>query len=568
MMNSKTFTVSLIIIGLILLSISFAIHPQGAWADNDYTYYRTIHIPADQVRTTLTNFPILVNITDTDIISKCQANGEDIRFYLDDNTTELYYEIEEWTSAGANVWVNVTSLSSSGTNINMYYGCGGCADGQDSENVWDSDYLMVYHFNDSTSGLHDSTSNHYTGTSNGDLPNYHSKDIGGWYFDETGDFINLPEFSMSASGYIEAFIQSIDDNGNHEPWDFADSSSRNQEQILEVRMGDNKLYSRLKWGGSESTYYNVQNPGTNHRYYVQSWENNAQHHSMDTNIYHTGTIGTYAYTPGLRYIGCNYGEGNLFLGWMYEFRISKTRRSIAWEETTYNTLTNTSTFCVFGEEHTGTTPTPPAPDTPPNMSNPNPANNSNDNSITTDFCINVNDNEGDIMNLTINCSNGQTVTWNSITNGTFCLNFSGQLDYNTTHYIYVNLSDGKNITSNWYVFYTENESSCGCFNLTYLDNRYLNEGDDMEITIGVGLLGILLTLLIFYIGFKVDEEEKKNIWKPILFFLDIPIALATGLHYLGNTLFGIQWWLGIIMFCFAIILSMAGLYYGLNFGRR
>lgn len=104
-----------------------------------------------------------------------------------------------------------------------------------------------------------------------------------------------------------------------------------------------------------------------------------------------------------------------------------------------------------------------------------------------------------------------------------------------------------------------------------MEEYEINEDNWLEIagfSLESGELGIVLVFLLFAIAFNIDQEEKKNIWKPILFFLDTPIALATGIFYIGNTWFSIEWWAGICLFSFAIILSMAGLYYGLNFGRR
>ena len=74
--------------------------------------------------------------------------------------------------------------------------------------------------------------------------------------------------------------------------------------------------------------------------------------------------------------------------------------------------------------------------------------------------------------------------------------------------------------------------------------------------------------ILFSLAFVVDKEERSNLWKPILLFLDIPLAIATGMYYIGNTLFSIGWWTGLFMFLFACMLSFGGLYYSLKFGRR
>lgn len=89
-----------------------------------------------------------------------------------------------------------------------------------------------------------------------------------------------------------------------------------------------------------------------------------------------------------------------------------------------------------------------------------------------------------------------------------------------------------------------------------------------EVSIAPEFFGVLITLIIFLISFSVDEKDgKKTLWQPILLWLDTPIALATGVTLLGNSVFSIMWFTGIIMFCFAIILSFGGCYYAIQFGR-
>lgn len=84
-----------------------------------------------------------------------------------------------------------------------------------------------------------------------------------------------------------------------------------------------------------------------------------------------------------------------------------------------------------------------------------------------------------------------------------------------------------------------------------------------------GELGLSVVAIIFILAFIVDRQDKqKSLWKPIMLFLDVPIALATGIFYLGSGLFTIGFWIGVIMISFSIIMSMGGLYYGLSFGRN
>jgi hypothetical protein len=131
-----------------------------AWWNSDWDYCTTWWINNNYIDSTLTNFPVLFNISST-IASKCQADGGDLRFVDSTNTTEYAYEIEEWNPAGNSfVWVNVTNvLSSAKTQVNMYYGYTLVADGWNPGGVWDSNYLCVYHMNGTGTTIIDSTGN-------------------------------------------------------------------------------------------------------------------------------------------------------------------------------------------------------------------------------------------------------------------------------------------------------------------------------------------------------------------------------------------------------------------------
>lgn len=98
------------------------------------------------------------------------------------------------------------------------------------------------------------------------------------------------------------------------------------------------------------------------------------------------------------------------------------------------------------------------------------------------------------------------------------------------------------------------------------DIYYIGLGSNFSLDIA--FLGLLLVMAIFYLAFKVDKDERKNIWKPILLFLDTPISLAVGVDYLGYARFSVGWWIGIVFFCFAVLVGFAGLYYSLKFGKK
>ncbi len=114
-----------------------------------------------------TNFPVLIAVTDTDL-SDAQADADDFRFTTSDETTELDFEIQEWTDGTGKLcaWVRIPSLLAAGQDIYIYYNNSAVAGKAASvaEATWKSDYTMVLHLNDN--GMLDSTDNSNDGTAN------------------------------------------------------------------------------------------------------------------------------------------------------------------------------------------------------------------------------------------------------------------------------------------------------------------------------------------------------------------------------------------------------------------
>lgn len=121
-----------------------------------------------------TDFPVCVKLNaDEDIGDETRADGYDIRFTQSDGDTLLKYERELWTGgAGSDstavFWVKSNLASSGGATIYVYYGKADAGDGEDPTNVWDANFIGVWHMNDeTTSTILDSTSNNNDGTKKG-----------------------------------------------------------------------------------------------------------------------------------------------------------------------------------------------------------------------------------------------------------------------------------------------------------------------------------------------------------------------------------------------------------------
>ena len=127
-----------------------------------------IEAPSD---TELTDFPVLVSLTDQEIVASARADGADIVFTAADGTTVLASEIESFTTFDQKLvaWVKLPSLSATvDTTIFLYYGNSTPAIREPGE-VWTANYLGVWHLNQDPVGggtIRDATSGNHVGTAN------------------------------------------------------------------------------------------------------------------------------------------------------------------------------------------------------------------------------------------------------------------------------------------------------------------------------------------------------------------------------------------------------------------
>src|SRR5258708_4994288 len=127
--------------------------------------------------TALTNFPVLVSVTDPSLKGTGsggfvgKVDGTDILFTSSDGLTKLSHEIEKYDSITGNLiaWVKVPSLSNTiDTKLVIYYGNASATDQQNKVDVWSNSYGGIWHLPDvSTLTAKDSTANSPDGTISG-----------------------------------------------------------------------------------------------------------------------------------------------------------------------------------------------------------------------------------------------------------------------------------------------------------------------------------------------------------------------------------------------------------------
>ncbi|MFC1586684.1 DUF2341 domain-containing protein [Planctomycetota bacterium] len=163
---------------LLSVNVQEAEANQSNWYDSPVWIYRKkITINAAQVpNTDQTDFPVLINSTDLDWRDTVntghvgQSNGNDILFTASDGTSKLNHEIEHYDDSTGELvsWVKVPSISAStNTDIFIYYGNAAVANQQDISNVWNNDFELVQHLNETpandVTGHLDSTANGFDG---------------------------------------------------------------------------------------------------------------------------------------------------------------------------------------------------------------------------------------------------------------------------------------------------------------------------------------------------------------------------------------------------------------------
>lgn len=119
----------------------------GSWfGQGTWTVRRPITVDHTLVAANLTDYPLLVQMTDSSLIGAAQADGHDLVFVAADSITRLDYDIESWNSATGTLtaWVRIPSLSATAdTELYLYSGNAGAANQEDPVGVWGAESDLV-----------------------------------------------------------------------------------------------------------------------------------------------------------------------------------------------------------------------------------------------------------------------------------------------------------------------------------------------------------------------------------------------------------------------------------------
>jgi hypothetical protein len=315
----------------------------SAWGMPDWQYRRKIVIDHTEVAAGLTNFPVLIKITDADLASHAQNDGDDFLFTASDTQTQLAHEIESYDSATGQLvaWVNVPNLSATqDTVLFLYYGNPSAPNQQNVEGVWSSSYLAVHHLEELSGSILDSTAYNNDGTAlNGVQLNAAGQIDGADSFDGVNDRIRLPQvFTSQTTFTIEGWIYT----GNKQGYVISQRNTASQGAFLQYYPTNGSFQFYINSGCVSVTA----TPNQWH-YVVATFDGTTARLYVDAGSPAQGTATVTWPSEGM-YLGDRSSTGRAFLGRLDEIRLSDVARGTGYIATSYANQVSPETFYVVG----------------------------------------------------------------------------------------------------------------------------------------------------------------------------------------------------------------------------
>lgn len=299
-------------------------------------------INGGQVPTTQTDFPLLINDTFTDLIGATEA---ELRF-ASTNDIQLDYEIEKFDTVTGELiaWIKKPSVSD-GDIIYIYFDNSfGVVDEQDPAAVWSNNFVVVYHMNQSSGDILDSTINSNDGTPFGSPTNApgqigDAKDFPG----SSDGFFALDNASLDTTDItVSAWINPDNASGtdmiaskwfnpSSQDWQFVVASN-----ILLIFTTTGLLFGgTVPNGVFTHVAFTVTGGGSTLSIYVNG-------------VFITSTTSFTKLTSSTSRLQNGDSGGNGLVGIHDEFRISNDGKSADWIETEFNNQKDTSIFYATG----------------------------------------------------------------------------------------------------------------------------------------------------------------------------------------------------------------------------
>lgn len=364
---------------------NFGVKSADAWYnDLNYGYKKALMIDNAQVvgGSTLTDFPVLISITDSSLRTLANggrvrnANGYDIVFTEQNATTKLDHEIESYNAVtGAiTMWVKVPNLyACCATQIDMYYGNPNISTSQENKTgVWSNGYAGVWHLG---ANLNDSTSNSNNGTNVGATTGSEGKVGNGISTNGSTGRVTVadnatlrPSTNLTISAWIKR--SGAQDTWGKPVWYGYASSPPGAYGFQMNNTSDDITGIQIAQATPSNTFstaYNAQNLNdATWRFIAGTYNGSSLTPFFDgtagTPVSTSITINHYPNSYGLGMGGRFEGVStDAFLGNIDEVRISLVARTTGWITTEYNTVQNQGSGAGKFISSIGGEETPPVP---------------------------------------------------------------------------------------------------------------------------------------------------------------------------------------------------------------
>lgn len=508
------------------------------WFDSDWLYRKTIVLNHSQIPSDLTNFPVNINITDTDLKTYAQSDGDDICFIAQDNITQYNHEIELYNSGTGylSAWVNVTSLSSStDTIINMYYGNEDATNQESVTDTWDTHFIGVYHMNSEEHYCYDSTINNNDGTEgvSSNIGFYKTTSVTGYSNQWSGSDDNF--FDITSNDYkftnqdvtVEGWSWETDESDWHRLIAIGDSDA---SPTLDFSGHNSKDHYIMIYDGTNydliSDDINTYGNGFHYHVGVVDYTNDDLHIFNDgINVSSSGDVNPYDLDSGITfkaYIGSKQNGDFAMSGYLDEIRISDIKRSDAWIKTTYNNINNNTNGGFYSISLNESYPVCTC-----SITNMTPVNNSvNINKNTVNLSANVSSSCGlmDYVNISLFDNIGNLINYTNYSstpvNGTFIhILYNDSLEDLTNYYWNVTAScNGSEIISNTYVFTTVAGGGCDCDTVREILRQELQNYNALKESDNIGIdttqfvifIELILFVVFCWLGYDMQDKSDKD----------------------------------------------------------
>jgi hypothetical protein len=321
----------------------------GVGINSSWQYAIDINI-TNSGSTILNNFPVYLKIP---YQTGMRNNYNDLRFSLGEcavaSDARLAYELDNYTSSFAHVWLNLETFNPGTNHICMYYGYTSASSGSNSANTWNSNYVGVWHLEELYTQNQKDSSKYLSHMVPRNYDN--NKDIAGIVgraenHEGTNDFLNTTGTKMPhlrAAQTIEAWAYYTANPAGNRNIVLLSNMASSAATSFGFRSGVTLAWY---WGGNAIVSWTAL-PTTNtwhHYVYTRNTTNNRLY--VDGVLRGNTVTLPQNFMPTAANINtANWGEN--FLGRIDEVRISNVSRTQDWIQNSYQIISNQTNRVKF-----------------------------------------------------------------------------------------------------------------------------------------------------------------------------------------------------------------------------